>query len=149
MQLKNSRTNRFLWSLLVAAIALVIVVSMALAEALLRDIDTRIEIIEGPKWLGVYASENYTTDISGWYLANFKRGTSHSRVFYLKNDGIEPVTFYAATIPEDPPWGSISFEPSGNITLLRNQKATCNVTVWIDPDAVTGNYTFQLRFYEP
>ena len=139
-------------SLIVVLLSLFLLASVALAQnLLLRDVDTTIEIVEGPTWLGIYDSAGCITDIMGWRLEHFQRGTYHTRTFYLRNDGVEPITFYPATIPQsqDLPWGTINFDPSGNITLLRNQVQTCAVTIWVDPDAATGNYTFQLRFYEP
>lgn len=138
---------KFWKSLAIALLVLLILATVAAAQALwVRELPVTVEIVKGSEYLGIYDSDNYTYDSTGWKLVNLKRGDWFTRTWYLRNDGNEPLVISPRTEPEVLSWCNFTFEPSGNQTLLRNQKSSVNVTVWAHPDAPTGNYTFKLRF---
>ncbi|MFA5186785.1 MAG: hypothetical protein WC551_09935 [Patescibacteria group bacterium] len=112
---------RRLWIGLVIVLLLALA-GLALSQTVLKSLPVHVTVTSNQN-VGVYSDETATTEVTGWYMGNVKRGTSINNAFWIKNLG-EPVELTISV--NGPDWVTVT---PATATLATGQVIQCNLSV--------------------
>jgi hypothetical protein len=123
-------------------LVLMVITAGAVYAATIRSLPVSIEIIPGTKDIQFISQGQAVKALD---FQGVMRGTSISIPITVKNTGMEPLNLKCDAVTAA--WGSVTALPNIG-TLLPGASANITVTVTANANAVTGNYTASIEFYE-
>ncbi|MDD5092800.1 MAG: hypothetical protein PHV74_00245 [Dehalococcoidia bacterium] len=123
----------------VLILAVLAVVGVALAQSLLGSMPVNFTVTSN-RAIKFYSDEAMTTEITGWYIGDLKRGSSIQHTFVVQNPG-EPVDITVQVNGCD----YVTVTPS-TFHLDSGRYTQCIMAISVPMTAATGDVSANLNF---
>ncbi len=113
----------------------------------LKTISCDVNIVLGPKALGVFVDSACTIPVTAVHFGDVSRGKSTQFPMYLKNIEMEQIRVGMQVVEDISSWGTVNMAPA-SVTLNFNDIASVTITLQVIPGVVLALKAFTIKLLE-